>query len=479
MKHLLYALPLILFVHACTETISDDRSIVSLRVTLQKNTLPCGSNEATICPFSMEDNSFTATVTVEALTEDFSTQNFNGGVLLTTVPSGILSSSDPDVKYIDELDQYVKVITLEGGRWTGTVNIRGAFGEIAILAEEIGYTPVVPVNEAACFETYPEAGCFRQDDNDPTTGTGAAGVSSFLYFDNPRIYDIQKPLDESLVGQREGDMTPLDGFRVQVDGSPYLGSDTCAAGESRLVVTHVGVAGFYVTDMCNRHDPMDPTEPFTTDYASLYVYTYNTPEELSRGDCLLHFQGAVDEFNGFTEMKNPFWTVDYCEEDTSYCTAHEPKCTHLLDLYPPTLLDANMLRDDLAMERLESSIVTVRGGLSPARFKRCDLNDDGVVDWNDPEEDVCYDECTDDPSGCIVKENYDRYFTWFVRIGGQKVGVVTRGIIDEGTFDPEVRLDETIYSITGTLKHLSFGRPAWIITPRDAHDFCVTEADCQ
>lgn len=256
-----------------------------------------------------------------------------------------------------------------------------------------------------------------------------------------------------------------------------MGDDSCAAGEQRLVVTQVGVAGFYVTDVCNRVDPTSATDPLTSDYASLYVYNFNTPEELSRGDCLLMFQGAVDEFQGFTEMKNPFWEVDHCEESDGFCEVGEPKCRHLLPT--PTELDSSMLADDLAMEKLESSVVTVRNGVSPATFESCDFNDDGVVDWYDEEEDACYEDCEDAPSGCIVKENYDRYFTWFVTVGGEKVGVVTRGVIDESVFNPEERLGETVYSITGTLKHLSFGTPAWIMNPRDQEDFCVTESDCQ
>ena len=55
-----------------------------------------------------------------------------------------------------------------------------------------------------------------------------------------------------------------------------------------------------------------------------------------------------------------------------------------------------------------------------------------------------------------------------VNLGGAEIAVVTRGVV---TFDPLMHQGQTIGYIAGTLKHLSFGGPPWILQPRDEDDF--------
>ncbi|MBU1238758.1 hypothetical protein KJ865_03530, partial [Myxococcota bacterium] len=227
-----------------------------------------------------------------------------------------------------------------------------------------------------------------------------------------------------------------------------------------------------------RVNPGNVGDPIVSDYASLYIYNFNTPEDMFKGDCLLMFQGALDEFQGFTEMKNPFWTVDWCtdaEEAEGWCTVEEPKCRHLIP--DPVELTGADLDDPIAMEKLESALVRVTNVTASSEFRPCDLNGDGMIDYDNYEEDQCKENCGDEVN-CVVKEDFEQYFTWTVDLDGVEVGVVTRGIVD---FDPEATasLGANVYSITGTLKHLSFGSPAWIITPRDQDDFCLVASDCQ
>jgi hypothetical protein len=471
MKRLLFLLPI--FLITCTVTEKVDWEIVSLKVSFT-NQPSCGLTEDNKCEFSLVDDSYTIDLKVEAMGGSGFENTFSRSVLLSMVPAGIFSTDNESVKTLPD-GRRAKIVKLQNGIWTGSISFKGGFGNVRIFAEDVGYEPTENLMNAACYHEYPGVGCFAPDDNNANIGSGAAGVSEEIFFDNPRIKDIQKPTDESAIGGRDGDYTPLDGFRVTVDGDPYLGVDACAAGEARIVVTAVGVAGFYVTDVCNRADPSNVNDPIISDYASLFVYNFNTPEDMYKGDCVTMFQGAVDEFQGFTEMKNPFWTIDMCTEHDDYCVVDQPKCKHLIP--EPIELTSTILSDAISMEKLESAVVRVTNAPSVTEFRVCDFNGDGVIDYDNYEEDQCKEQCGNDVK-CVVKEDFDRYFTWTIEIEGQEVGVVTKGIV---SFDPELdtNLGKTIYSITGTLKHLSFGSPAWIITPRGPEDFCLTAQDCE
>ncbi len=464
MKKLLWIF-LSVFGFACTETVRLDSEVVSFEVTFV-NAPSCGTAGQSMCPFSLQAGDFTVRLRVRAVDADHQTvANFHKSVVVSTVPSGLFPSG-PLVHLLPD-NRKVMVLPLANGTWEGDVSFIGAFGTVRILVEDMGYEPAPNASTAACANLYPAQGCYAPDDDNPNPGSGAVGVADALSFHTPRLSDIQKPWDESLVvnNSRDKEASPLSGFRVTIEGDPYTGTDTCAPGESRLVVTSISVAGFNLSDVC---DPLFP------DYAHLYVYNFSTPEETSRGDCILSLQGGIDEFQGFTEMKNPLWEVDRCKEGDAFCTPGQPKCTRFLP--SPVEITPAMLADLLTMEKLESSLVEVRNVTASSEFRRCDANGDGVIDYAIPEEKNCKYDCGDEV-GCVVKEDYDIYFTWTIDVGGMEVGVVSRGIVP---FDPEAEssLGRSIYRIRGTLKHLDFGAPAWILLPRDAGDFCLDASDC-
>ncbi|MBU1219833.1 hypothetical protein KKF34_03295 [Myxococcota bacterium] len=463
---------------SCVDKHSNEKDVVSFKVIFGDANGPvtpvCGNTEDDPCDFNLTEGSFSVPLSVRALNENLQTAStFGRTVLISVVPSGILDKDDPHAKVLPD-GRLVLAVALNQGEWNGNINFRGAFGAVSIFVEDVGYEPAADVVNSACYNIYPGPGCYAQDDDNPLSGTGAVGVSNYLYFMNPTIYDIQKPADEDAVaeGIRDSDGSELNKFRIQVDAPEYTGDDGCPAGTARLVVTQVSVTGFYVTDVCNRDPESGDLSP---NYASLYVYNFNTPEELYRGDCLLSFQGAVDEFQGYTELKNPFWTVDTCHEEDPGCDVDEPKCA---DLVPaPIELDDLDFGDPLTMERMESALVTIHNVTATTEFLRCDQNGDGVIDYDLASEKQCKYDCEDEV-GCVVKEDYDVYFTWTVNLNNVEVGVVSKGIIG---FDPEdeANLGQSIYKITGTLKHLDFGSPAWIIIPRDPEDFCLTQTGCE
>lgn len=465
MKKLFLSVFSVFFVIACTQTVRIDSEVVSFEVAFV-NAPACGLFDQERCPFSLQANDFTVRLRIRAVDENHETvTTFHKSVVISSVPAGMFPSG-PRVYLLPD-NRKVMVVPLLNGVWEGDISMLGALGTVRLLVEDMGYEPAPNAVTAACANLYPAQGCYAPDDDNPHPGSGAVGVSEPLVFATPRLSDIQKPWDESLVvnNSRDKEASPLSGFRVTIEGDPYTGTATCAPGERRLVVTSISVAGFNLSDVC---DPLFP------DYAHLYVYNFSTPEETSRGDCILWLQGGIDEFQGFTEMKNPLWEVDRCKNGDSFCTIGRPKCTSFLP--QPVEITPTMLGNLLSMEKLESALVEVRNVTASREFRRCDANGDGVIDYAIPEEKNCKYDCGDEV-GCVVKEDYDIYFTWTVDVGGIEVGVVSRGLVP---FDPEdeANLGVSIYRIRGTLKHLDFGSPAWILLPRDAADFCLTSDNC-
>lgn len=435
----------------CVERREFPTTTASFAVTLESLS-GCGASPDAPCVHSSQLEAHRASI--RALTAEGTLDTtFNGSVVLTLLPAGILEGG----------------FLMSGGRRGTTVRLVGglaedleisfsrAFGEVRLLVEDLGYTRATLVTEAACYDIYPTPGCFSRDDDDISVGTGAAGVSDPVFFTNPRIYDIQYTEVES-VGEAQGWPSPLDGFRPTVDADgrdlvPTLAD--CVGGpqgqRELVVVTSVTVDGFYVTDVCNAAGPS---------FAHLYVYNFNTPENLQVGDCLRDLTGTIQEFHGFTELKNPFWQVD-CDPLDPGCRL--PRCA---DLVPaPVTLNATMMADQHHMESLEAGIVELLDATLATEFRACDLNGNGTIAGDD--EWACARACGD-AIDCVVAENYASYFQWTVHKDGREINVLTRGTLD---FDPERHLGEHVTRITGTLRHLDFGRPPWTIAPRHEGDF--------
>jgi hypothetical protein len=435
---------------SCVEHRDYPTTTVSFEVTFTADD-GCGGEGAAPCTHSASPIACTASV--RALRADGTVDtSFDGTVALSLVPSGLFPAANPVLPD----GRRVELVALTGGEALNIpLTFTRAFGAVTLLVEDFGYTKADNVMQAACLNLYPAPGCFAADDDNPEFGTGAAGVSDPVTFDNPTLHDIQATDMENVL-DLGGFPSPLFGFRVTVDANsrddvPALTDCTDGQGRQRelLVVTALTVDGFYVTDVCNADGAA---------FASAYMYNFNTPEDLMRGDCLLELTGTVEEFQGFTEMKNPFWVVDVDAAQPA-----EPRCADLLPA--PTELTAAMLADDLTMEGLESSLVTISGATLATELRSCDLNGNGAI--GNPDEWDCSEACGDDID-CVVLESYQTYFQWSVHKDGAELNVVTRGVVE---FDPEENLGVPITRLTGTLRHLDFGRPQWTLEPRDENDF--------
>jgi hypothetical protein len=240
MKRLVLPLTVVLAL-GCSQDKRRSDKLQSFRVTLTSE----GGTPENPLPFVIrEAREFT--IDIEALdSQGRLLGSHNGLVLISSVP-GTVSSRDPAEP------------TVQGGELRGVrVSVRGAFGPTHLWVEDR--------SGANAF---------------------AVGASPRIWFQNPRIRDVQEP-----TGSR--DSSPLVDSVVNID-------------RGNNVVVHVSNNGFYVVDK-------DETQ-----FASVFAFNFNRPEGLRRGDKLRSFGGDVQEFLGFTEIGFPSWDVDHrCPSATS------------------------------------------------------------------------------------------------------------------------------------------------------------------
>lgn len=136
------------------------------------------------------------------------------------------------------------------------------------------------------------------------------GVSDIIYLPEPSMQTVQTPVNS-------GDSSPWISHFVRIE-------------TGTLIVTHVGLDGFYITDVS------------ADSYNSIYVYTHGIPET-DRGDKLKYIAGTISEFYGLTELSFPDYEVD----------------CHYYPLPEPINLTASMLSDNTEMEKYEGSLVMV------------------------------------------------------------------------------------------------------------------------
>jgi len=435
----------------------------------------CQATHDDPCPFSMD--SVTVHLKITALRPDGTMDTeYSDTVALSLVPSGMWPNGTENLYGLPGQvagEQSVKIVTLQAGQATDVpVTFQAAFGAMQIMVEDLGYRPKLVTNEClthgtdcpACWSSgHAELGmgCLSTDDDNLAPGTGAVGVTRDFIFDTPTVADVQR------VDKDHIDESPLSGYRVLIEGddaNDFSSLDDCIDGQGQiralLVVTAVTSQGFYLTDVCNNGGPLHAADTWR-DFGSVYAFNFNSPENLRTGDCITLLQGGEDDFNGFTELKNPAWSDPTCIDGQAGCP---PACEQFLP--DPVMLDGATILDDFAMEKLEASLVGAQH-VTVGHTVHCDSNGNGQVDYDIAEEKNCKFDCEDDPD-CWVYETYTQYFQYTVNVDGSELAVVTQGVVP---FDPNEHQGETISYVAGTLKQLSFGGPPWILLPRTADDF--------
>ena len=376
------------------------------------------------------------------------------GDLVSVVGDGVISSHVP---------------LTQGAARGITVGVAKAFSDARLWVEDIGYQPAEP-GAASCANgrdddgdgriDFPDdTGCRYANDDTEEPGSHAAGVSDLLYFENPRLADVQGGQGNS----------PLDGRRVQIAGG-------------QMIVTRITSDGFYVSDIARGEDGTPTGQAIP--WGSLFVFSYSTPPFLRACDRIVSLSGSVGEFFGFTELNFPFWDFDpWCAESGDTCvlpdgTRIEPSPCLIPE---PAVLETGVI-GTAAVEQHESALVRLVDVVMPTRMgpepppvgSNCDLDGDGNVSLTtgSPERD-CLSACDAD-AGCTEWNQFVEFGQFAVQSAGANINVVTRDSVPD--FDPLEHLGGTFAAMTGTLRHfapLGLER-GYILEPRCAADLVET-----
>lgn len=349
-------------------------------------------------------------------------------------------------------------IPLVGGKGKGKAIVSAVYGPARLWVEDLGYQPVPLAQNPKCANgkdddgdvlvDFPaDPGCAYADDDNEDTGTFAAGISQPIAYELPRINDIQG----------DGATTPF----------PYEAVEINTNRPKPLVVTRVASDGFYVTDLSEQ----------ANGYNHIFAFNFSTPPGMRVCDRVTFLSGTVVEFFGFTELSFPSYKLDYPIEGQSACEVPEP-----------ALLDAGVIADAVGMEKLESGLVRIEGFKVATKFgpkpvvnlipdvdhSNCDLNGDGQVDFQDPTESACSDNCSADPE-CTEWTSFSARGNYKVSKNGTMIQINTG---TASSFDPTGHKGEVLDAVTGTLRNFSGGSLNWTIEARCQDDLVCQTQGC-
>jgi|GEM_PF-5645714 hypothetical protein len=488
-------------------------------------------------PFSVDNQS--RTVDIQALKNDGSgamDTSYTGWITLHVLPTGKLDRSPLAVKIVDgRADNVevkyslsygdVRIVAVDEGYVPREGDLAGAACNNGLDDDGDGF---IDMKDLGCLlggddtewasSSQMGLGAAEQETvlqglGVSEFGHGATGASEVIYYANPRIEDVQTPIGGAGSG---GDASVLKQERVSIDGGWIL-------------VARVGVDGLYVVDMEGQEYDGNGfvIQPIDLSFRSVFAFNFSTPRNLQEGDCLVSLDGTVEEFFGYTELGKPTWNKgDYefcaakargakvpdsicpaeqqlicsdskkdCKADKAVCGDNETcidPCRKVVEELINTPVDITTLMVDnkgaevsvwddrtLELERFESALVQVSNVTVFTELRDCDSNGNGTLDFYIDAESDCSDDCGD-LTKCVIGETYRRYTQWTVHFKDgageeRELAVVSAGAIPD--FDPLKAQGKTLSKIVGTLRHLTFGRPAWILEPRRPAECpdCVTE----
>ncbi|MBF5041432.1 hypothetical protein FGE12_03470 [Aggregicoccus sp. 17bor-14] len=384
---------------------------------------------------------------------------FSGPVAFRVVPGDLTDANTTRWAQVTE------------GLATGTVRVSHVYGEVRIWVEDapiaVDYVDGgVRLDMDGGVEV---AGQLPPESN--VAHTYVSGVSPAVLFDEPSLAAVQQP------DGFDNKSSPFVGQFVKIGRAPEAGAPLlhhCLPGDPNdgqpmtLVVTGTDPSGFYVTDVTSCRIPevrsgssimLEPSGFFPGTYGAMFVYNYNYPEGLDRGDLLWTLSGSVAEFSGATQMSFPAWTVrDHVrqtEKDPSKWEKYIPAPVELnlrtcavSNVFAPFVTDelCGYSNANVKIESLESALVQLKGVKLPEVMVSCDKNGDGQVpffcqtkdangQWlwgecpggalsaNDTAERTCNADCTSghgqfEGKVCAEKTTYNSFGQFVVEMAG-------------------------------------------------------------
>ena len=291
------------------------------------------------------------------------------------------------------------------------------------------------------------------EDSQGDEATYATGTSPVLWYRDPYVEDVQRPPDETALDALS--TSPLQDKQVIVSASKHQ-------PDGRFVVTSIYAQGYTVSDVQCGAGGAPPCTPH--DYGHVLVFSFSRPRDengcdLEIGQVIDGFSGAVQEFNGLTELGFPQTfvasTTRMDEADNQHCDRVDVDPGRIP---PPAPLDAtgadSWFTELIQFERNEGGLIAI---------------DDGTMCGGMP--------CL--PAGfpvlCPLDNDYVTYKQWKLDVGlgcDSPVNVITSGVIT--TFDPALYVGQQIPRVVGSLRPVNIGTfNVWILYPRSAADLTL------
>lgn len=375
---------------------------------------------------------------------------FDGMVRLSVEPG--------TVKHVDGVGSQGRNIKLENGVAEGTAIVSAVYGPARLWVEDLGYEPAPAGSKPKCANgqdddgdvliDFPaDPGCAFADDNSEEGGSFAAGISPAVPYELPALSDIQG----------ESSTTPF----------PYEAIEVNTNRPKPLVVTRVASDGFYVTDLSEQ----------STGYNHIFAFNFSTPSRMRVCDRVTFLSGTVVEFFGFTELSFPSYKLNFVIQGQDKCEVPEP-----------ALLDEALIANPVGMEKVESGLVRIEGFRVASKFapkpvvnlvpdeehSNCDLNGDGQVDFTNPTESACSDNCAKD-ADCTEWTSFSARGNYKVSKNGTQIQINTG---TAASFDPTGHKGEVLDAVTGTLRNFSGGSLNWTVETRCPDDLVCQTAGC-
>ncbi len=305
---------------------------------------------------------------------------------------------DVYVQYLGTIDPPAQTLQLTNGVGSMVVSVPEAFGSTYLWVED------------------------STDDGGGTRNPSyATGTSPILWFRDPVIEDTQIPDMTNTATWLSDDQ--LEGKQVTINTSKH-------GANGKIVVTGVFVDG------CSISDVDCTTKPCVADpFNHAFIYSFSAPIDTSGrlaeiGDVVDSVGGGNGEFDGYTELNFPVFTLNDADPDESLVP--DPVVVQEAWLEMPT-----QPTGEINMEKLESGLIEI-----------------------------------DNATVCPLDADYTGYYEWKVDIGlgcRYPIDVVTNGQVP--SFDPTTVVGMKMTKIVGALKAINIGSfNVWIVLPRRASD---------
>lgn len=432
-----------LWLAACVrDNTQTDVKLARFSVTIDTNAFNIGTPESRL-PFAV--NPVIVPIHIEAIGTNGLPFPLTQRLLVTAEPGQVVGGGD--------------LVTMTNGVADAQIPIRLAFGDTALWVHEVDPVNGGNGNLTCAGGCQNGSVCYRGRLCSGPSASIAMGIAGPIFFEDPRISDIQATTDPN---------------------SSTLANESLTVSGGTQIVTGIFGQGFYVTDID------DPDGQFN----SIFVFTFNQPEEIGLGDRLAKISGIVAEFVGSTQLTQPGF--DVLEESRT-------------DLIPaPKVITPQEAADATgqALEPFESSLVSIKNVTTASVYIRCDDvaqggNGNDSID-TEPER-SCADACFA-AAQCSEKTNFDRFgqYTVLMSDGQTKIQIVSRDTIREfdptftedtngnGTLDAGEDLDQdgqldsnlgiVIPEVIGTLRDIQFADPRAVVQPRFPSDLVLQPA---